>query len=134
MTVLVDTGILYAAADADDAWHERAAGWLVDARSPLLVPVTVIPEVCYLVQTRLGSSAELLFVRSLQEDLLVEALTDGDLERCAKVLERNPEIGFVDASLVAMAERLDIRHVATTDRRHLSMVRPSHVDAFELLP
>ncbi|HKI86458.1 MAG TPA: PIN domain-containing protein [Thermoanaerobaculia bacterium] len=134
MTILVDTGILYAAADADDAWHERAAGWLVATRTPLLVPVTVLPEVCYLLQTRLGAAAELLFVRSLQQDFLVEAATDSDFERCGELLEIYPAIGFVDASLVAMAERLNIPRVATTDRRHLSMIRPSHVEAFELLP
>lgn len=134
MTVLVDTGVLYAAADADDAWHRRVADWLAEAGNPLLVPVTVVPEVCYLIHTRLGGAAERLFVRSLQDDLLVEELTDGDLERCVALLESYPHIGFVDASVVAMAERLDIRHVATTDRRHFSTLRPRHVEVLTLLP
>ena len=41
-------------------------------------------------------------------------------------------LGTVDASVVAAAERLGITAVATTDRRHFSVVRPSHVAAFEL--
>jgi hypothetical protein len=40
----------------------------------------------------------------------------------------------VDGSVVAAAERLGLAEVATLDRRHFSVVRPSHVDAFELSP
>lgn len=41
---------------------------------------------------------------------------------------------MVDASIVAVAERLDVRKIATLDRRHFSVVRPRHVDALELIP
>jgi hypothetical protein len=43
-------------------------------------------------------------------------------------------LGTVDASAIALAERLGITAVATLDHRHFGTVRPSHVDAFELLP
>jgi predicted nucleic acid-binding protein len=43
-------------------------------------------------------------------------------------------LGAVDASVVAIAERLKIAEVATLDRRHFSVVRPSHIDALRLLP
>lgn len=43
-------------------------------------------------------------------------------------------LGTVDASVVAAAERLDITTIATLDRRHFSVVRPAHVDGFEILP
>jgi predicted nucleic acid-binding protein len=43
-------------------------------------------------------------------------------------------LGGVDASVVAVAERLGIRTVATLDRRHFTVVRPRHVDTFELQP
>ncbi|MBV9279647.1 MAG: hypothetical protein JOZ41_06160 [Chloroflexi bacterium] len=32
------------------------------------------------------------------------------------------------------AERLEIGAIATPDRRHVGVVRPSHAGAFELLP
>lgn len=47
---------------------------------------------------------------------------------------RNLPLGTVDASVVATAERLGIREVATVDRRHLTVVRPQHVEAFTLVP
>ncbi|MFF7778494.1 hypothetical protein ACFZCG_29260 [Streptomyces tanashiensis] len=40
----------------------------------------------------------------------------------------------MDASVIACAERLGVREVATVDRRHFGAVRPAHVDAFTLLP
>jgi uncharacterized protein len=42
-------------------------------------------------------------------------------------------LGTVDASVVAAAERLGARSVATLDRRHFTVVRPAHVGTL-LLP
>jgi len=43
-------------------------------------------------------------------------------------------LGTVDASVVAAAERVGAKLVATLDRRHFTVVRPKHVGAFEILP
>ncbi|MDQ2738090.1 MAG: VapC toxin family PIN domain ribonuclease, partial [Actinomycetota bacterium] len=43
-------------------------------------------------------------------------------------------LGAVDATVIAVAERLGITEIATLDRRHFSVVRPAHVEAFTLLP
>ncbi len=43
-------------------------------------------------------------------------------------------LGLVDASVIAVAERLGAADIATLDRRHFSVVRPAHVPAFRLLP
>jgi predicted nucleic acid-binding protein len=43
-------------------------------------------------------------------------------------------LGLVDASVIAVAERLEITQIATLDHRHFRVVRPRHVAAFELLP
>ena len=52
----------------------------------------------------------------------------------AGVTSGAPRSGTVDASVVAVGERLGITEVATVDRRHFSMVRPRHVGGFTLLP
>jgi uncharacterized protein len=135
MAILVDTGILYALADADDRWHHSASAWLEDVSELLIVSVTALPEVAYLLQTRLGAAAELAFVQSLVAgELDVEDLRRPDLVRCSDVMRRYPQIGFVDASIVAMAERLKIETIATTDRRHFESIRPKHTKAFRLVP
>jgi predicted nucleic acid-binding protein len=43
-------------------------------------------------------------------------------------------LGAADASVVAVAERLETARIATLDHRHFRAVRPAHCDAFELLP
>ena len=135
MAILVDTGILYALADADDRWHQAANAWLEDVSELLIVSVTALPEVAYLLHTRLGAAAELAFVQSLAGgELDVEDLRRADLVRSAEVMRRYPEIGLVDASIVAMAERLKIETIATTDRRHFESIRPKHTKAFTLVP
>ncbi len=135
--VLADTGPLYAIADQDDGWHDRVRAFLETARPLLVVPVTVLPEVCYLIDTHLGATAEVAFARSLQRgDLKVEFLKPDDLLRTAEIMEKyvDADLGFVDASIVAVAERLKIREVLTMDRRHFSLVRPRHCPKFDLKP
>jgi predicted nucleic acid-binding protein len=135
MAVLVDTGILYALADEDDAWHERAREWADDVNELLIVPVTVLPEVAYLLHSRLGAAAELAFMQSAAAgELEIEALRQQDLTRCCDVMRRFPEIGFVDATLVAVAERLKIETIATTDRRHFAMIKSRHTSGYQLVP
>jgi predicted nucleic acid-binding protein len=137
MAVLVDTGILYALADEDDAWHERAREWAEDANDLLIVPVTVLPEVAYLLHSRLGAAAELAFAQSAAAgELEIEPLRQQDLTRCSDLMRRYPDIGFVDATIVAMAERLKIESIATTDRRHFSMmmIRSRQTNGYQLVP
>jgi hypothetical protein len=135
--VLADTGPLYALADEGDEWHDRVRTFL-EAYSPrLVVPITVLPEVSYLLSKFLGSPAEIRFVDSIHRgELLLEAVTRADLARSIEVMRRyaDAEIGFVDASLVAVAERLRLTDVLTVDRKHFGMVRPRHCRTFSLHP
>jgi hypothetical protein len=135
MPLLLDTGPLYALADRDDAWHERVRDFLEESRQPLLVPVSVLPEAAYLIRTRLGEPQELLFAESLAAgEINVEGLTRADLRRTAELMKTYPFLGFVDATVVAIAERLKLDAVVTTDRRDFRRVKPAHVRAFRLLP
>jgi uncharacterized protein len=56
-----------------------------------------------------------------------------ELEQLLRRYE-DAEIGFVDATVVAIAERLKIRRILTTDRRDFSLIQPRHCKQFELLP
>jgi hypothetical protein len=101
------------------------------------VPVLVVTEVAYLVATRLGPNPEVRFLGDLASgELAPEPVAASDWLRIAHLVARYKDLplGTVDASVVATAERLEIDTVATTDRRHFSVVRPSHVHAFDLLP
>jgi len=101
------------------------------------VPQLVITEVAYLIATRLGVSAEVRFIGDLASGTLIsEPVRVDDWLRIAELVARYGDLplGTVDASLVAAAERMDIKAIATLDRRDFAVVRPKHVTAFELLP
>lgn len=61
---------------------------------------------------------------------------DTDWARAVELIDTYADLGLgvVDASLIAVAERLGITTVASLDRRHFSVVRPDHCAAFELIP
>nr|WP_322779875.1 PIN domain-containing protein [Frankia sp. Cas4] len=135
--MVVDTGPLVAALDADDADHKRCLDLLERYAGLLLVPAPVLTEVCWLLERERGSQAEAAFLDALAADeLRLVELQKSDLRRMADLVRRydNLPLGAVDASVVAVAERLGTAQVATLDRRHFTVVRPKHVPAFDLLP
>ena len=137
MTVLADTGALYALVDRDDAWHERVRGWWEHTTEEVLVPGLVLPEIAYLLQRRIGAHAELDFFQAVVAgDFTIEPLVPEDIARAAELMAiyGDTPLGFVDASISAAAERLGIVTLVTTDRRRFSLIRPRHSSAFRLLP
>ncbi len=137
MTIIANTGALYALIDSDDDWHERVAGWWKGNRDPIVIPVAVLPEVCYLLHTRISREAETAFVRAVADgEFVVEPLEPEDIVRAGELLQRyaDLDIGFVDATVIATAERLDSTDILTTDRRHFSVVHPRHAGALRLSP
>ncbi len=100
------------------------------------MPQLVIAEVTYLIGTRLGAEAEVRFLGDLAAgNLLPEPVAAADWLRIAQLVARYRDLplGTVDGSVVAAAERLSVRAVATLDRRHFTVVRPT-IGVFELFP
>ncbi len=138
--IVCDTGPLVAAALSNDADHAACVRLLTDmhaAGRDLLVPATVTAEVGYLLAREAGARVESLFLRSLADgDFAPVDLTAADYARMAELVETYGDLplGTTDASVIAVAERLKLPDVATLDRRHFSVVRPSHVNSLTLLP
>lgn len=102
-----------------------------------LIPVTVLPEVTYMLASRLSHRVMRDFIKQLNASYWgIENLTPADLERTGQILSqyRDAELDFTDATIVALAERLDIDTILTLDRRDFHMVRPEHIRYFNLLP
>ncbi|HVM03412.1 MAG TPA: PIN domain-containing protein [Acidimicrobiales bacterium] len=136
MALLLDTGPIYAAANSKDRDHLRCVELLRSSQPPFVVPAMVVAEASYLVGTFLGAAAEADFFTMLQSDRFrVEQLVAEDVVRITDLVQRYSDLplGGTDASVVAAAERLGFDEVAL-DHRHFTVVRPSHVDAFTLLP
>jgi uncharacterized protein len=135
--IIVDTGPLVAVADAGDQDHQWCVAMFRAARHPWLVPQTVIAEVCYLLKRERSSKAESAFPRSFgRRDLILAPLTVEDTDRMAELVDTYADLrlGGVDASVVAVAERLNVATVATLNRRDFMVVRPRHVKTLALIP
>ena len=135
MLAVVDAGPLYAAADGDDQDHEACRAVLSRADLRLVVPALAVAEATYFVGRRLGAPAEAAFLRGLGA-LDVEGPSPEDFARIAQLVETYADfpLGGTDASVIALAERVGAGIVVTLDRRHFAAVKPSHRDAFQLLP
>lgn len=139
MTVVADTGAIYALLDRDDAWHDRVRRWWEEegGDATVLLPVTTLPEICWLLASRISLRAELAFVEAVAEgEFATEPLLEEDLARTVDLLRTYADspLGFVDGSIAAIAERLGTRQLLTTDRRHFGMVRLARGAGFQLLP
>jgi uncharacterized protein len=127
---------LFAYVDRDDRHHESCLEILETHPGPLLVPMLVITEVAYLLQTRLGVEAEVRFLADFVEgNLIPEPVSPSDWLRITQLVAqyRDLPLGTADASVIAAAERLNVTEVATLDRRHFTVVRPT-IGPFTLLP
>ncbi|HPU38768.1 MAG TPA: PIN domain-containing protein [Microthrixaceae bacterium] len=134
--LLVDTNVLLAAADTSTVEHQRCAA-LLDERADLAITTPVATECSWMIESRLGPRAEAAFVISVATgDLPVIELATADWARCAELIDTYSDLrlGLVDASVIAVAERLDVNTIATMNHRDFAVVRPAHCPAFELIP
>ncbi|WP_405161180.1 PIN domain-containing protein [Nocardia sp. NBC_01499] len=135
--IILDTGPIVAAINSRDNRHKECADLLETAEGPLIVPAPVLTEVCYLLEQRSGTHAEAMFIAALLDGgLELEPLTHHDLRRVHELILKYADLplGSVDASVIAVAERLGALNVATLDLKHFRLVRPRHLSAFNLLP
>lgn len=139
--VVVDTSVLYAATDRSDTHHLRCRDWIAATTAPaLLIPATVLAEVCYLIDRGLGPAAEAEFLDDVGTDAdypyrLVD-LVGADLRRMGELVRRYADrhLGGTDASIVAICERLGLDTVATINRRDFDNLRPAHRRSLKIVP
>ena len=137
MAILLDPSAVLAATDAADLNHRAAVAWFERVDEPLLLGALGLAELDLLLQRELGVAA----TRAVLESLVAGSIrlvspTPDDLARAAELMaeaaEHRPRLA--DALLVATAERLSIRRVASFDRRPLAVFRPRHSRTFEFEP
>ena len=137
MAAILDTSAVLAAADAADLNHAQAVAWFRRIDEPLVLGALTLAEIDHVLQRELGLEASLAVIASIVSGAVrLIAPTEADLERAAALLteaaEHRPRLS--EAVLVATAERLGIRRVATFDRRPIAIFRPRHLRAFDLEP
>jgi predicted nucleic acid-binding protein len=137
VAILLDASAIVAAADRADLHHEAAVAWFARVDEPLLLGALTLADLDVLLQRELGPVATFAVLRTLTDGAIrLVAPTDADLARASELLEQAAEHTprLADAVLVASAERLGVRRVATFDRRPIAIFRPRHVRALDLEP
>jgi predicted nucleic acid-binding protein len=134
--IVLDTSVVLAFMDRRDANHDIVRNWMGANGEELVSTPLVVAELDHLVQRYGGAVA----AKALREDLgngayQVEWWPTAmhDTITLAEAHE-SMQIGLTDASLLALAARVQSTRIATLDERHLRAVKPPLGDAFTLLP
>ncbi|MEH1898481.1 MAG: PIN domain-containing protein [Nostoc sp.] len=133
---VADTGFVVALLNRSDTMHSVVTTVYIQQKQ-ILLPQTVLAELAYLVGHNAGVATVVAFLQGLSASRFsLVALTDQDIIRVAEILDEyaDSRIDFVDASVMAIAERYGIKKVFTLDQRDFRLYRPQHCDSFEILP
>ncbi len=134
--VIADTGFIVALANRSDSQHHNVKNIYLQYHN-IIMPQTVLVEVAYLIGRESGIETLANFLKGMiKSRFCLTALNQEDIQKTAEILARykDSRIDFVDATVMAMAERLNIITVLTLDRRDFSIYQPKHCSAFNLLP
>jgi predicted nucleic acid-binding protein len=137
MPALLDTSAVLAAVDRADDSHAAVVAALAAETSTLILPIVALPEISHLLHVRHGpSQAAAVMDRLVRGSWPVVCLEHVDIQRATEVMARyaDSRIGFVDAAIAALAERVGAVRIYTLDRRDFALLRPRHVAAFEVVP
>lgn len=137
MALVVDTGVIVATIEPGDEEHASCARLLEGARGERIVPAPALVEIEYLLRRAHEADAFARFLDDCRRGgFVIAELERADYVRVGELLTTyaDSRVGFVDAAVLAIVERLREPKLATLDHRHFSVMRPRHVDALELLP
>jgi predicted nucleic acid-binding protein len=137
ISALADSSSLFAYLDTSSHKHDAVKAVMQMPGQRILLPTITLPEVMFLVRRNFGAHRVPQAIRFLRaEDMEWLDALPADYDRAAAIIERYPEarLDLVDATIAALAERLEVRRILTLDRRDFSVIRPTHCEAFEVLP
>jgi predicted nucleic acid-binding protein len=134
--IVLDTSFLYALLDRRDGRHAEAERWYRHVDEPLATSPLVLVEVDYLA-ARSGRTLRDAFRRDVAAGAYAVEWWESALGTTVEVAAQYLELGvsLTDASLIALAARLETIQVATFDERHFRAMRPlTGEPSFALLP
>ncbi|HVU13916.1 MAG TPA: PIN domain-containing protein [Phototrophicaceae bacterium] len=136
MPAVADTSYVLAVAIETDKNHEPSLA-VYHEQEVIYLPQTTLAEIAYFLTRYFDNKVMAHFLVQLPETKYrVLALEPQDFLRTAEILNQyaDSRVDFVDATVAAVAERLKITRILTLDQRDFRIIRPKHIDYFDLLP
>lgn len=138
ISAIADTGFVVALISQQDAKHQQVSP-IYYQQQTILLPQTIpiLAETAYLLAKDMGNLAVAVFLESLPESRFqLVALESTDIIRISQILRNyaDSRIDFVDASVMAIAERFNLTAILTLDQRDFRLFRPKHCQNFTLWP
>ena len=136
MQIIIDTSCIVGLVDRSCSKHEEIKKIISEEHNDIIVTSPVIPEACYMLNKKFGSEIEIKFIEEIiTANIQIEILKFPDILRVSEILKKykSLDIGFVDASITAISERLGINKLLTLDNRHFNSIIPLGFDYFEIL-
>jgi predicted nucleic acid-binding protein len=135
--IVLDTGGLLAALDANEELHGRCVAALASAKPPRVLSPFVLAELDYLIGTRVGHEAQMALLDEVARGAYrLDSFSPEDVERTGQIMKRYADlrIGLADASVVVLAQRHGTLDLLCTDERHFRTLRGPGGKPFRLLP
>jgi len=124
--IVADTGGIVALVDRDDPDHAALRARFLDDPSSWVVPWIILAEVDHLLRHHVGSRPAALFLDDIAHGRYrLEAGREEDLQRADELCRQyaSLDLGLVDGAVIATAERLRARAIATLDLRDFGAIR-----------
>jgi hypothetical protein len=134
VTVVVDTSFVLALGRRGDVNHAAAVAWFQDVDEDLVTSPLAVAEIDYLVAKYMGPPGTEALWQDLESGVYGVRWWADALRETVAVARRSPQCGLTDASLVALAARLQTSRIATFDDRTFRSVPPPGGEAFVVLP
>lgn len=129
--IVADTSAVFAFLYPKDQ-HNKEVVRVFLSEPVIIVPVAILSELAYMVESRLGQYPMAAFLEDCQSEKFRLEWRETDLPRIQRLMRTYADLplGFADAAVIALAEH--VGRVVTTDRRHFNVVRTKK--PLELLP
>ncbi|AFY62380.1 type II toxin-antitoxin system VapC family toxin [Synechococcus sp. PCC 6312] len=135
MKMLADTSGVIALINRKDRHHADVVRLV--SLFELVVPVSILPEVDYMVTKYLGERVSRAFFEDVNSGAFSYLGMDAsDISKAIEVMRAYSDIpiGFVNASLASLADQHKIQNILTLDRRHFDIIQSNQFPYFALLP
>jgi predicted nucleic acid-binding protein len=133
--MLFDTGVFVALLDKSEKNHERCIAFLKDFKGKLFTTEPVLTETLYLLGPSIKAQRLCIdFILKRGATLIPQSMES--LSRASALMEKYEDIpmDFADATLVSLAEDIDVVEILTLDLRGFGTYRIRVKTAFKIWP